>query len=393
MQSKVPAARSAFHPWLRIPHWLFEYIGRRVKTGHESATIDRFFTSRHVRDLRVIIVVALGAVLLVLVFGFALSFENELDKFLSPPQQLAATTTSQQNPTMDASGTARGIDPHVRLAFATVAGFLTFFAPVLGAFAAIVAWAYQAGSARLGIVDLFACEISTLCRVGTVLDTVQHFIDVLEHDPLHASADSTAAPAWANKFTSTENYFPVFENNTKDLQSLEADVVINIASFYTYMKAVRDSMRALPDNQSPPTDIATKLRHDAMRDVIYLIYLGFESARKAIGDLVEFEPQEAERTAVILLSEFAAYGFLRCEFSQEDDVRCKRLKLREPEYQRLVPRLCSRIEHGWKGNRSADWEPAWLLLPELNKRYDGAIAAAAKALSSQSHDAQSSVAA
>ena len=45
------------------------------------------------------------------------------------------------------------------------------------------------------------------------------------------------------QFTSAENYFPVFEGNTRDLQSLEARVVINITSFYTYMKTVRDLMR------------------------------------------------------------------------------------------------------------------------------------------------------
>ena len=42
------------------------------------------------------------------------------------------------------------------------------FVPVVGVVGAVIAWAYQSGSARLGVIDLFACEISTLCRVATV---------------------------------------------------------------------------------------------------------------------------------------------------------------------------------------------------------------------------------
>ena len=34
--------------------------------------------------------------------------------------------------------------------------------------------------------------------------------------------------------------------------------------------------------------------HDGMRDLIYMLFLAFESAREAIKDLVEFEPEQAE---------------------------------------------------------------------------------------------------
>jgi hypothetical protein len=36
----------------------------------------------------------------------------------------------------------------------------------------ILAWCYQSASKRLGVVNLFACEISTLCKVGTVIGTI-----------------------------------------------------------------------------------------------------------------------------------------------------------------------------------------------------------------------------
>jgi hypothetical protein len=49
--------------------------------------------------------------------------------------------------------------------------------------------------------------------------------------------------------------------------------------------------------------------HQAARNVVYMLFLGLESARRAIADLVEFEPERAERTIVILISELEAYRF------------------------------------------------------------------------------------
>ena len=43
-------------------------------------------------------------------------------------------------------------------------------------------------------------------------------------------------------------------------------------------------------------------------------FLGLESGRKAIRQLVEYEPTQAEDTFTILLSELVAYGFLREQF-------------------------------------------------------------------------------
>ena len=77
---------------------------------------------------------------------------------------------------------------------------------------------------------MFACEIDTLCRVVTVVEMVKNLTDSPQDSvPQH--------------FTSEENYFPILDGNTNDLQSREANVVINITAFYTYMKTVRDSFR------------------------------------------------------------------------------------------------------------------------------------------------------
>ncbi len=333
-----------------------------LQTGDQAATVDRLFDSQHVKDLRLIIVFALIAVYLVLVVGLSLSIENEASK---------TAWTWRHSP------------------FVIVGNFLTFFAPVLAVFGAVLAWAYQVGSTRLGVVDLFACEVSTLCRVAAVVDTVHGCVEKFDHGPPVEPAGTGMPQLPEHQFSSQENYFPVFENNTKDLQTLEARVVINITEFYTYMKAVRDSMRALAEIKPQPADLeptsnkapAAGAWHEAARNVVYMLFLGLESARHAITDLVEFEPEKAERTIVILINELAAYRFLCSQFPDQHDIHHQRIVLRDAEYRHMVPKLCSYVEarralektdeRGAK-LRLSQWEPALRLLPELRKRFHDA---------------------
>ena len=113
-----------------------------------------------------------------------------------------------------------------------------------------------------------------------------------------------------------------------------------------------------------------------------MLFLGLESARHAIADLVEFQPEKAERTIVILISELEAYRFLRSRFTNEQDVRYQRLNLRESNYRRLVPKLISSVEASRAEEKlieletewdhppqTSKWEPAVRLLPELKTRY------------------------
>lgn len=316
-----------------IPKRLLAPIRWILRTGDPAATMDRLFVSQHVEDLRLVIAFASVAVILIL--------------FIE--------------------------------SVARVASFLTFFTSVLGVYGAVLAWAYQAGSARLGVVDLFACEIDTLCRVALVMDSVPRSIESFQH-ALPGRSGAGNSPSSTRHFTSEENYFPVFENNTRDLQALEARVVVNITAFYTYMKAVRDSTRALMELSAPPVqpgpgpDKASTLFawQDAARNVIYMMFLGLESAHKAIRDLVEFEPEQAERTIVILISELQAYRFLREQFAAEQDIRHQRLELRKADYEKLVPWLWSEVEAKW-ASKPLDWEPARRLVPELKRLYHTAI--------------------
>jgi hypothetical protein len=286
MQAQDLPAQDATSPWR--PRWWLSAANRALRSialgGRErdpASTLDRFFTSQHVKDLRAIVAVAFCAVVAVMLLGFSFTLENQIAKHSAE----AATATSDKH-------LWHLTDTH--LIIATVASFLTFFAPILAAFAALVAWAYQTGSARLGVVDLFACEVSTLCRVVTVIDAVPRIIERFKRAEEIAHADQ-AAPAPAAhgalpQFASQEEYFPVFAGNARDLQTLEARVVINITAFYTFMKAMRDSMRTMAEIGAPTKDTAGAAR-EAARNVIYMLYLGLESARRAIVSLVEFEPE------------------------------------------------------------------------------------------------------
>jgi hypothetical protein len=342
---------------------------RWLKTGNPAATMDRFFESQHVDDLRFIV----GITLVLLCVSIA-------------PLLLYASETAWNS---NEGGIVWSI---VKVG----AAFLGLLATVVAVVGAICAWAYKIGSTRLGVVDLFACEISTLCRVTLVTDAVGRFIDRIERER-EASSGCTAASnpelpksreqASNNpvvmQFTSAENYFPVFEGNTRDLQSLEARVVINITSFYTFMKTVRDLMRSAAalkpgavtsetektDHPNPDT------RHNVMRDMVYMLFLSLEAGRDSIEDLVEFEPEQAERTIVVLLSELKAYLFLLKEFADPEEMHARRLSLRGETYQELIPRLKYQVKEGVQHAetkldkaKAADGPTAEISLRELELR-------------------------
>jgi len=276
---------------------------RQLRSQGSASTFDRLLTSRHVADLRVIFLVAFFV-------GLALVIEG-----------VWAVVTGSSNA-------------------------VTYILAVMAASGTVMAWAYQTGSMRLGIVDIFACEIATLCRVGTIVDLVPRL--VASFDALDTSVPPPSgkpADAITRGFDPHESYEPVFDNNARDLQVLDALVVTNVTQFYTYLKAMRDSWRRMPQ--------ATTLeeRQTILTSVLYMHFLALESARFAIAELIEFEPNEADNTLVILLSELPAFAFLLKRFEPLDDLRYRRLLLRVDAYKVAVPEICCRILHG----KEAEW--------------------------------------
>jgi hypothetical protein len=321
-----------------------------LSAAESASTLYRFFRSKHVIDLMVIFQLAF----LFLILSAILFIWNGIVSIFPLPS---------------ASGAAR---------------LTAYLAPNVGAIFAfcsvVVAWAYRSASARLGVVDLFACEISTLCRVGSLFDIGNRLVDQYDNPPREQHGAMDQRVNHSASFVSQEQYFPVFDNNARDLQLLEATVVNNITEFYTYMKAMRDALRKLAEfdppqaaeqnTATPRAQTEPDTWHIASSNVIYLLYLAYESARKAVKDLIEFQPTAAESTIVILLTELKCYSFLLKYFGH-DSVRYQRLKLREADYKQTVPRLYrDAMEHGEGEN---DWLPAMRTAPELAKRYEDAL--------------------
>jgi len=274
---------------------------RQLTSQGSASTFDRLLKSRHVADLRVIFLVAFFVGVAIVAEGVWVVVQGSSDA-------------------------------------------LTYILAVTAASGTVMAWAYQTGSNRLGIVDIFACEIATLCRVGTIVDLVPRLVatfDALDTDT--TPVEDKPAEQVIHDFDPHETYDPVFNNNARDLQVLDALVVTNVTQFYTYQKAMRDYWRQLPQATT------LKRRQAVMTSIIYMHFLALESARFAIAELIEYEPNEADTTLVILLSELPAFAFLLKRFEpkagQQGDLRYRRLHLRVDAYKKAIPDMCCRILH------------------------------------------------
>ena len=303
----------------------------------ESSTFRRLRKSQHVADLRLIFYVTLVSVIVAAILAITELVLVEYKVITGPTYTLGET--------------------------------LKFIGAIAAAGATIMAWAYQAGGRRLGVVDLFACEIVTLCRVGTVVEFIPNLLKQYDtagqapNKPAH-----TKDPEHARRFNSEENYFPVFESNARDLQILEADVVKHVTEFYTYMKATRDMLRALYDLRV--AGVPAEVEREAVVNVIYMVFLAYESARLAIDELIEFEPTHAESKIVLLFTELPAYHFLRVIFADgrfKNDIRAKRLQLRWRQYEKTIPALCRKVR---ANTGDPNWEKAISMVDGLEQEYE-----------------------
>jgi hypothetical protein len=311
-------------------------------TEEEAAsTLFRFFRSTHVVDLRLIVVTILG------LLGFYIIIIVKLVELYLHVKE---------------------IEPDLAI---------KLIGPAVAIAGLIISWAYKAASTRLGIIDLFGCEIATICRVGTIFDIGTYYIRAYEGQA-GATDDSTEERGSSDTYTSQEDYFPIFDKNSSDLQLLEALIVYRITEFYTFMKATRDTQRRLA-TVPPPKEIdlpqgaaagALTPWHSATLDVVYMIFLGYEAGRKAIHHLVEFEPAAAENTIVIMITELTCYGLLLDKL--KDDPRYPRLRLRAETYREIAPMLYRKINSN-HGESDGYWRPARELLPQLRDRYEAAL--------------------
>jgi hypothetical protein len=303
--------REGLHPGRFLDRLRRRLVGRLVEK-EAASTFIRLIESNHIADLRLIAFITVCCAALFPFFTFALVGWH---LWFSDDQKSPFHILE--------------LDWSMVAVFAGDVGAVGF--PIVGGFwtvaAVILAWCYQSGNARLGIVDLFACEMTTLCRVCTIVNLTESCIGAFEN----INTDPRVRKGFSH-FDSGETYTPVFDDHVTELQVLSVGVVTNITSFYAYWKAMRDAFRHLAGT---PPEIDSDGWKAAMRSVIYMQFLAFESARKAVVDLIEFEPNNAENTITILLSELPAFHFLLDKFNPED-VRFKRLNLRRHEYPDIV---------------------------------------------------------
>jgi hypothetical protein len=374
--SELPTMRRAFSTLLRS--WAVR--DDELSAEESCSTLYRFFRSKHVSDLRLALKLVLVLFLINLLIVEAIA--------IGPP--ISHLLNSLKSPAVRGD-TFIPLDHAVDvLENRVLPVFGTFIGAAISIYGAALAWSYVAASKRLGVVDLFAYEISTLCRVGTIFDIGKRYVAAYHgKDNIirkRAAVKSTAAAHQTDdqlprSFISQENFFSIFDKNSSDLQSLEVLVIGHITEFYIYMKTARDLQRELASIDVPQatnfskseTDDSAKvdLWHETLADMIYVLFLGYESARKAVADLIEFQPTRAENTIVILLTELVCFAFL-CEYFKHDSVRFSRLQLREFDYERIVPALIERANANHKENEEY-WHPAQRTIPELETRYKAAL--------------------
>jgi hypothetical protein len=299
--------------------WRAAWVSPNEKLSAQEAasTLFRFFRSQHVTDLRSIF--WLASYLLISYFVVVCAIVIYEIEFLPGPPRPIHT-------------------------------FVYFFGPAIPVYGAVIAWTYLSAATRLGVVDLFACEIKTLCRVGTILNFGQALVD-------RCGAEESRFPP----VSSEEDYFPVFSSNSGDLEQLEATVVGNITEFYTYMKVVRDTFRRFG---APETG---KVSCQEVLNLVYMLYLAYESGRKAIDLLVEFQPTRAENIMTILLTELPCYRCL-CQHFQGDQLRFTRLILRLSGYKKEVGAIIRDVSA--RPEKDEDWAPAKGTLPTLQECYE-----------------------
>jgi hypothetical protein len=189
--------------------------------------------------------------------------------------------------------------------------------------AGVIGWAYQSANTRFGVVDIFAAEIATLCRVAVVSDFMPKYVALFQKEREFPKGEAR------------RDYLAVFNNNAKDLEVLDGDVARFVTQFYVHMKALMDTVSRGADPQENP---------QAALNVIYTAFLAFESARQALAVLTDNERERQEYVLTALLSEVPAYLLLLTEANNLDEpgkhkLRKNRIEERVRRYQRLMSEI------------------------------------------------------
>jgi len=306
-----------------------------LEEGPVSNTL-QLCTSEHLGDYQWL---AVGVVML-LVAGSGLFAWNHLDLF------------AQSHPGLGPPKSPGGGDSTAAtIAFALITAAATMFN-----------WVYQAANRRLGVIDLFASEISAICKVCLVTDFAKKSIDMRRA----AAATETQTPS---SFDTQESYTPIYDKGSADLQALDSTVVSSVTQFYTYRRTMVDCLHSA---MAQTRRDAALSQYDQM---IYMQFLMYECARTSVRELIEFEPDRAENLVTVLCSELPLFAFLIDRHRNDSSTvfLYRRLCLRVADYWREVGGLLEQIDSQARSASPAvrkGWSKAITTSAELRIRFD-----------------------
>jgi hypothetical protein len=158
--SFLPSGRPRFETFVSFSknpvRWLSVKAFRQAieETGPPSTFI-RLLSSDHLNDLQWI---GLGAIVLWAIF-------------------IALLLTQANSNT--------NLNNHLSSVFDYFINQHAIFGGITAVLGLVLNWIYQTGSKRLGVVDLFACEISAICRVSLAVDFARSCVSEAEKDLVH----------------------------------------------------------------------------------------------------------------------------------------------------------------------------------------------------------------
>jgi hypothetical protein len=222
-------------------------------------------------------------------------------------------------------------------------------------------WVYQAANRRLGVVDLFASEISAICKVSVVTDFAKK--SIMMRDAACAADTQTS-----RSFDTKESYTPVYDKGSADLQALDSNVVSAVTQFYTYRRTMVDYLHSA---MAETKGAAAVPQYDQM---IYMQFLMFECARTVVQELIEFEPDQAENLVTVLCSELPLITFLIKRHRNDPNTvfLYRRLCLRIEGYRHGVKALLKQIDRNARSESKAvrrGWSKATTTGEELRIRF------------------------
>jgi hypothetical protein len=275
----------------------------------------RFCVSRHCRDLfGIAFLAALAAVFGARLAEFVLNLWSPTQKAVPGLFQILVTGLPADRDTVI-----------LQAGLMTVAG-------------GIISWAYQAANTRFGVVDVFAAEIATLCRVAAVAEFIPHYIDLYDKQrqfpPVNAPRD----------------YLIVFNNNARELEILDGDVARFVTQFYVHMKALQDALARGADPQE---------NQPAALSLIFSAFLAFESARLALAVLMDNIAERQEYVLTVLLSELPAYLLLYRERAVLGGLKAIRIEERLPSYFAMIAKIAETPMEGAIGQYAAQIVAVW----------------------------------